>query len=254
MTEENTLEAPSPPHWKFWGTLIWGGILMACFIVSQVLILAIYIVSTSGVVTADEARALTLSLQTDGLAVTLCIFTATLVCLPCLLGVIKLKKNAGIKAYLGFDRLTRSQVIRWGGLLAVVLLASDIVTYLLGRPVVPDIMTAIFRSAKYPPLLWMALIIAAPIFEECFFRGFLLRGLAPSLLRPVGAIIITSALWAVIHTQYDLYEMATIFVFGCILGAAWLKTNSIVLVIGLHGFANLVATVETLILQSLNPG
>jgi len=41
------------------------------------------------------------------------------------------------------------------------------------------------------------------LFEELFFRGFLFRGLSSSFMGPVGAVLVTSALWALIHTQYD---------------------------------------------------
>ena len=47
-----------------------------------------------------------------------------------------------------------------------------------------------------------------PVFEELFFRGFLLEGFRRTFLGTTGAVVLTSLLWAVIHTQYDLYYMA----------------------------------------------
>jgi hypothetical protein len=89
--------------------------------------------------------------------------------------------------------------------------------------------------------------VVAPVFEELFFRGFLLAGFASSFLRPAGAVLVTSASWALIHLQYDLYGMVTIFVLGLLLGAARLASGSVLLTIGLHAFSNLLSTVETII-------
>jgi membrane protease YdiL (CAAX protease family) len=60
--------------------------------------------------------------------------------------------------------------------------------------------------------------IAAPVMEELVVRGFLFRGWSESSLGPVGAIILTSAVWALNHTQYDWFGRAIIFAFGLVLG------------------------------------
>lgn len=95
------------------------------------------------------------------------------------------------------------------------------------------------------PLLWLALIVAAPFSEEFLFRGFLFTGLKESRLGAYGTILITSLIWASIHAQYDLYGITTIFVAGIFLGFARLKTNSIWLCVLLHGLMNLIATLQT---------
>ena len=76
---------------------------------------------------------------------------------------------------------------------------------------------------------------------------FLLKGFSASFLGPIGAVILTSVLWAALHLQYGLYEIVTTFLFGCMLGAARIKTGSLLLTIGIHAFLNMVATVETII-------
>jgi len=60
--------------------------------------------------------------------------------------------------------------------------------------------------------------IAGPLMEELVVRGFLFRGWSESSLGPVGAIILTSAVWALNHTQYDWFGRAIIFAFGLVLG------------------------------------
>jgi membrane protease YdiL (CAAX protease family) len=115
--------------------------------------------------------------------------------------------------------------------------AVDCLTIVLGRPLIPEFMSLAW-------LLWVAVVIAGPIFEELFFRGFLLAGFRASFLGPIGAVVLTSASWALIHLQYDAYDMSTIFVVGCVLGASRLKTGSVLLPIGMHILNNLIATIE----------
>lgn len=124
---------------------------------------------------------------------------------------------------------------------------SDLLTFFLGKPIVPEFMSSVYTSTESPWILWLAVIAAAPLFEELFFRGFVISGLCSSFVGPVGAILISSVLWTAIHFQYDLYGLVTIFVVGLVLGIARLKTDSILLTIGMHSFMNLVATIETAI-------
>ena len=93
------------------------------------------------------------------------------------------------------------------------------------------------------PLLWLAVVVAGPIVEEALFRGFFFRGIQCSKLGAPGAIIITSVLWSALHLQYDTFEIATIFVFGLLLGCVRWQTGSLYLTIILHSLSNLVPTI-----------
>ena len=62
---------------------------------------------------------------------------------------------------------------------------------------------------------------------------------------PIGAIGITSFFWAIIHLQYDVYGIATLFVLGLLLGIVRFKTDSIYLPIIMHSLTSFVATIET---------
>jgi membrane protease YdiL (CAAX protease family) len=59
--------------------------------------------------------------------------------------------------------------------------------------------------------------------------------------------VLTAMVWAVIHVQYQLHDLIPIFAFGCLLGAARVKTGSLAITIVMHSFANLVSFVETII-------
>ena len=68
-------------------------------------------------------------------------------------------------------------------------------------------------------LVWLiGACIAGPLMEEFVVRGFLFRGWSESFLGPGGAIILTSAVWALNHTQYGWFGRSIIFAFGLVLG------------------------------------
>jgi len=114
----------------------------------------------------------------------------------------------------------------------------------LDRPPLPPVMEQIFRTAGWLPALVVAVVVLAPAFEELAFRGFCLGGLAP--LGAVRAIALSSALFAVIHVQYDLFDMGAVLALGLLFGAARWQSGSTLLTLGLHAFHNAVASVQAL--------
>ena len=109
----------------------------------------------------------------------------------------------------------------------------------------PTFMTESYRTAGVLPLFWLAIVVAAPLFEELFFRGFVFAGLAASRLGAYWAIGMTAVVWGGIHQQYEPLDIFFICTGGVILGLARLKTNSVYTPIVLHALMNLVAIVET---------
>lgn len=86
--------------------------------------------------------------------------------------------------------------------------------------------------------------IGAPIFEEFMVRGFLLRGWSESFLRPAGAIVLTAALWALCHTQYDWFGVSEVFVAGLVLGYFRYRSGSTWLTVVMHSADNLYAYLQ----------
>lgn len=75
-------------------------------------------------------------------------------------------------------------------------------------------------------------------------------GLKQSRLGVVGAVIISAAVWAGIHLQYDLHGILVIFFLGLFLGFVRHKTGSTWLCVILHSIMNLIATIELLVVES----
>ena len=88
------------------------------------------------------------------------------------------------------------------------------------------------------------MVVAAPLGEETLFRGFLFKGILHSRLGGAGAVLLTALIWALLHRQYDLFDMANIFAAGLLFGCARLRTNSIYPCLLMHGLMNLIATIE----------
>ena len=125
-------------------------------------------------------------------------------------------------------------------------MTGDQVTTSLGRPIVPDVMVEMYRTAYVIPLFWFALVIGAPLFEEVFFRGFLFEGFSRSRLGIPGTVVLTTLIWTIIHIQYDVYELSLVFTLGIFLAIARVRTRSLYVCLTLHAVMNLIATIQTM--------
>jgi len=240
-------ETTANNYWKFWGTLLWGILVAAVFVVAQT---TVALLMMSGM-SPEEMDTFALTADTNGALITLATFATTVVGSLLILAIIKIKRGATIKHYLALNPVPAREVLKWFGGLVVIIVLADLAMYLLGRPIIPEFMVKAYSSADSLWMLWLAIIIGAPLFEELFFRGFLMQGLQHSFLKPVGAIIVTTALWAVIHHQYDIYGIIIVFILGLVLGYARIKSGSLILPITMHLFVNAVATVQVSIMLSL---
>jgi membrane protease YdiL (CAAX protease family) len=214
------------------------------FVAAQGLSLITYLLLIKRAPDRAAADAVVRSLGSDGTFLSLCTFTTLLVCVPLIMGIAKLKRGSKLRDYLELKWPPLKQVLRWTLITLGFCLLADGISLLLSQPLVPEFMLKAYRSASPRWLLWLALVIAAPIFEEICFRGFIFRGFAASRLRWQGATIITAALWAVIHLQYDWYLISVVFGLGLVLGTARAMTNSTLLTIWLHGLINALATAQ----------
>lgn len=236
------IKEESSQHWGFAGTLIWGVLVAILYMVVQTFTIIVYARFSYGSISDDVLAAM----GTDATALSLATIATLFICGLAVCGAIKLKKNANVISYLAIHKIGAPEIRYWSLVTLAFIVASDALTFLLGRPIVPGFMADVYDSADYLWLLVLALVVAAPIFEELFFRGFLYAGLSASFVGPVGAIILSSLGWAAIHLQYDVYGMVTIFVGGLMLGFARLKTNSLFVPMVMHSIMNVVATIETI--------
>jgi len=155
-------------------------------------------------------------------------------------------------AYLGLFWPRRSEMVFGIASVVALIIAGNALSWLLGNNIVTRFQQDIFRTAAAAGtmplmLLWLAVIVLTPIGEETLFRGFLFRGWlrAPRDVWPV--IVITAAIWALIHIQYDWYVTGQIFAFGLLLGWMRWATGSTLLTILMHALINFEGMLETFV-------
>ena len=75
-------------------------------------------------------------------------------------------------------------------------------------------------------------------------RGFLFEGLRRSWLGDAGTVLLTALMFASIHVQYVDFYVAQVFCLGLLLGAARVRTGSVILTVGMHALVNAVAMLQ----------
>jgi membrane protease YdiL (CAAX protease family) len=230
--------------WGLWATIGFGLVVGTVFFILQLLLFV-------GFVAAEWTMSLDLgfdtmaeSLKMNGLFIALAAFVTTPLCVGLIILFCRLRKGPPVKRYLGLTSITPRAMLRWLGTVMFFALISDCLTRLLGQPLVPDFMADAYTTACYAPLFWVAIVVAAPLLEEVFFRGFLFKGFQYSTPGPIGAVLLTSLAWTVLHVQYGVYELSTIFALGIVFGVARLKTDSIYPPLAMHSLFNLLAMVQ----------
>ena len=89
--------------------------------------------------------------------------------------------------------------------------------------------------------------VFAPLFEEWLCRGMVLRGLLKhknkkgKSIRPVWAIVISAAFFAIIHA--NPWQAIAAFMLGCLFGYLYWKTGSLYLTMLLHAVNNFTALI-----------
>jgi hypothetical protein len=79
--------------------------------------------------------------------------------------------------------------------------------------------------------------VAAPVFEEFVYRGVLFLGLR-GRMGTVGALVFSTVVFAIAHSQYDWEGILSVGVFGACCGVLAWRTGSILPGIILHAIYN----------------
>lgn len=219
--------------WLFWGF----GLIVACQIAAAILLAVVEAVQTG--IKPDEAAIQRLFEDGDLIGIAFPVAMVIVVALIAL--VIKFRRKRAIVEYLALRPQPIGVLIRWLGLAALLLLASYISGVVFNRPDVPEWMATAFATVDYKYLFLFGLAVCGPVLEEVLFRGYILRASLESKLHPSAAILLVSALWALTHLQYDLYDMFWIFVLGILLAYSRVRTESLYPAITIHCAWNFVA-------------
>jgi membrane protease YdiL (CAAX protease family) len=231
--------------WGPWATVGFGLVIIIVYLITQI-ILGIIIgvaVSFSDSNLSPSQIAETL-LAIEGLLVSTSTIASAIVGVGLIIIFVKVRKNISIAKYLALKPISIKAILVSLGIITGLIIINDTICIIIGRPVNPQVMVDTYNTSVWPVLLWIALVIFAPAFEEAFFRGFLFTGLSDSKLGVIGTIILTSLLWTLLHVQYEVFELVSIFILGIILGITRFRTRSLWAPLSMHALANVVATLE----------
>lgn len=240
--------APEPRVWKFWGTSLWGLLIfIALFLGQGATIVVLLLMQKEPLTMSTFADSLT-HVITGGKALSLSVMTGLPGVLFATWVATKLARQR-FADYLALNRPSWKWLLIGAVSLAVLVEGWDLLSKATGREVMPGFMMDTLKAAQADNTLWLlvlAIVVAAPVTEEFFVRGFLYRGWSESFLRIPGAIILSSAVWTLMHLQYDWFFLGEVFSIGLLLGYLRYRSNSTWLTVVIHGLNNLAATIQTI--------
>jgi membrane protease YdiL (CAAX protease family) len=230
----------SSRRWGFLGSTLWALAATAALFAAQLVAFTAVLIWSGDA--GDPALQAPL-LRDDAVTIS----AATIAACPAVLGVLWLAARLARRRFTGYLALrwpSRADLYIGVAVSLLFLPLWDTVSGLTGHVLSPDFVLDITRSARDAGLQWLllvALCVAAPITEEFAVRGFLYRGYAASFLGPLGAILLSSAMWTAIHVQYDAYFMTEVLLIGLLLGYMRYRSGSTWLTVIMHGLFNLSA-------------
>lgn len=134
---------------------------------------------------------------------------------------------------------------------ALVWFLSIVVQFFLPNDPSVNQQTATDLTLTQPLFSFFATVIFAPLTEELIFRGMLARYLFPkqdSSKQTLIFLLVSSALFALIHFPGDVQQFFVYFSLGFSLGLAYISRKGLVYSISLHALNNLVGFLMILML------
>ncbi len=233
--------------WGFWATIGWSALINGAFFLVQGLVALGFVMARTQNWEPDTVLAYIEDLMRQGsfLAVATCLSGPAGIAVAA--GAVAARRGWKIREYLALHAVRPIAVVRWMAAAALFALFLDTLTFLLGKPVVPEFSSRAAASVALIPLLWFAFIIVAPLYEELVFRGFMFRGFMHSPLGPSGAVLLTAAYFGILHLQYDAWGMTQALAIGLFFGYARLASGSVLVTLCMHSLMNAIATLEAYI-------
>jgi len=236
---------PSPAGpWKFWGTVLWSVAILAAMMIvgGGGTFAALLWLNPDPNLSVQQLHDLILS---KTVLLSGVFGAATVSGLLVLALAVRLSRLSAMD-YLGLALPQRRDVLLGLAVLAGLYVVFAVITHFFS-PNATDWFSTSYRSARSTgmlPALAVMIVVFAPVGEELIVRGFMLRGWAASRLGPTAAIVLTSLLWTVLHTQYEVLALAYVFSIGLLLGWLRQRTGSTLLTMMLHATQNGAALVQ----------
>jgi CAAX protease family protein len=235
-------KAPKGP-WGALLTLVFTVVIGIGFLLAQIAVAIPYLGLSLTSWSAESLR----DLGGDGFFLGLSELASGVTALGLTLLFIRVRRGPPVEEYLALRLVHLRTVLLWIAFTFLLGIGLEVASYVTAHDSVPNWMLQIFASARSMPLLVFAVVVVAPVAEEVVFRGFLLEGLRHSFLGGTGAVLVAALLWASIHLQYATFYVAQVFFVGLLLGAARLRTRSLLVPVAMHCFFNGVSAAQLLL-------
>lgn len=246
------IKSPRPPRiWKFWGTTLWGLLIIAAMFLGQLAVMAWFLWQQGSI-----DRDVVVRVASSGLTISLSVIMGLPAVLAALWAAIRLSRTP-FADYLALRLSSWTSLLIGIIAMVVLVLGWEGISQVTGSEDPSGFMIKVLQSARADGTVWLLVIafcVAAPITEEFLARGFLYRGWSESFLRPTGAIVLSALAWTALHLQYDRnwVPFGEVFSIGLLFGYLRYRSNSIWLTVVLHGLNNLAAVVQTMLLAGSN--
>jgi membrane protease YdiL (CAAX protease family) len=260
ITAAGVVPEPEPPPqtprlWGAWATIGLGLAIGLLFLAAQTLALILYAIPQIVSEPIPDVVEYVSGLASNGLVVSISSIASAVVGTAFIVLFVRIRGNKSVAGYIGLKRVSLKTVLLsvlgfvlvFIGISALEILFNTLTGTSSSDSINTSFMTDTYTTAGWLPLLWVAVVVFAPVFEEAFFRGFLYVGLERSRIGVAGTIIFTSLVWAALHMQYNLIGMATIVIMGVVLGIMRRKTRSLWPTIIFHSLWNFTALLLTAI-------
>ena len=243
MTEIDSPLPAAPRPWGYFSTLAW--VVFAHVIGTIAGFAAVYAWNPAALDVISDFNAV----LKDAWFFSLSTLVAAPVMVAVLVWAARLRRWP-VRDYLALTWPSRREVLVGLAALAVVLPALDAAALVSGQPVVTPFQIDIYVNAQQSRtllLLWLALVVAAPVWEEIAFRGFIFRGWVRSPQSAIPAILMISAFFAILHLQYNWFGILQVFVLGLLFGWSRWRSGSTFMTIVMHAITNFYSTVQTVV-------
>lgn len=222
--------------WGFWPTMALSALCMFAMLVAQMLFLA----SAALVLNSMGEQVTVGTLADDSLFMTISMIVGAAAATPLVFWLTHMRR-LGIRSYLGLVPLRLKSTLL--GLLSLLGLLFVLSALVGDRSAGTEETNRMLAGVSQWWLVVIAVAVAAPVFEEILFRGFMFKGIVTSL-GPVAAVLITAATWSVLHFQYNILGIGLIFTLGLFLGVMRAVTGSTTLAIFLHATVNSITIAQ----------
>lgn len=226
-----------PRTWDFWETAFVILIAYGVFTLAGGWAMQIIIAAQDGVARMSPAQLRDFAAQGRWYGAGLTIAS------PLTIGVLWIairKVRRGFAEYLALNWPSTAEIMRAFAIFTGILLVESVIKWCVGDngSALDDQRMYVVSGAGGLMIFLIGTCIAGPVMEEFLIRGFLYRGWSESSLGPIGAIVLTASVWAMTHTQYDVYGKLEIFGMGLALGYCRWRSNSTWLTVMMHSALN----------------